>query len=84
MLDIFCDGVYKQDYFVFNFQKAADKKQTKKNKKEDKKKVDKPAEGTIKLKRKEEEEEEIPQLVPIETSAKKPKLEVSTPILTSF
>ncbi len=60
---------------VCEFQGAAAKKQAKKHKTEDIKQTDTAVEGEEK---KVEEEEEIPQLVPIATPIKKPKLEVST------
>lgn len=56
---------------VWDFQGAAAKKQAKKNKTEDVKQTDTAGEE------KNVEEEEIPQLVPIATPNKKPKLEVS-------
>lgn len=61
------------------FQGAAAKKRAKKNKTEDKaKQTETSGEGEEKKAEEEGEEEEIPQLVPIATPSKKPKLEVST------
>lgn len=59
------------------FQGAAAKKRAKKNKTEDAKQTETSGEGEEK-KAEEGEGEEIPQLVPIATPSKKPKLEVRT------
>lgn len=57
------------------FQGAATKKQAKKNKTKSIKQTDTSGEKKVE---EEEEDDAIPQLVPIATPSKKPKLEVST------
>lgn len=74
----FCSSrVWGSNNQLICFQGAAAKKRAKKNKTKDTKETETSGEEEKKKAEEEGEDEEIPQLVPIDTPSKKPKLEVS-------